>query len=46
MYEGTSGDAHAEVFLQLAQDSKQGPWQYTFAKGTGYSRFSLDWASS
>ncbi|KAI3321790.1 NAD(P)-binding protein [Xylariaceae sp. AK1471] len=44
MYKGVNSDAHAEVFLQLAQDAKQGPWQYTFAKGTGYARFSQDWA--
>ncbi len=42
MYNGVNGDAHADVFLQLAQDPKQGPWQYTFSKDNGYALFSKD----
>ncbi|GAP84071.1 putative NAD P-binding protein [Rosellinia necatrix] len=44
MYHGVNGDAHADVFLQLAQDPKQRPWQYTFSKKEGYAVFSKDWA--
>jgi hypothetical protein len=44
MVEGVNGDAHAEEFLKLARDPKQGPWQYTFAKGIGYKAFTpKDW---
>jgi len=44
MVEGANGDAHAEEFLKLAQDPKQGPWQYTFTKGIGYKAFTpKDW---
>ncbi|KAI1305614.1 hypothetical protein F5Y03DRAFT_394799 [Xylaria venustula] len=39
---GVSGAAHADVFLKLAQDPKQGPWQYTFTKDGGYTVFSKD----
>ncbi|KAI0966641.1 hypothetical protein F4678DRAFT_269249 [Xylaria arbuscula] len=39
---GVNGAAHADVFLQLAQDPKQGPWQYTFTKDGGYTVFSKD----
>ncbi|KAI0434767.1 hypothetical protein F5Y09DRAFT_217170 [Xylaria sp. FL1042] len=42
MYKGANSDAHADVFLQLAQDPKQGPWQYTFVKGSGYTKFPKD----
>ncbi|KAI0907455.1 hypothetical protein F4823DRAFT_552451 [Ustulina deusta] len=42
MYNGVNGDAHADMFLQLAQDPKQGPWQYTFSKDNGYALFSKD----
>jgi hypothetical protein len=33
------GDAHAELFWQLAQDKRQGPWMQTFVKGKGYVKF-------
>ncbi|KAI1367488.1 hypothetical protein F5Y08DRAFT_68004 [Xylaria arbuscula] len=42
MYKGVNGDAHADVFLQLAQDPKQGPWQYTFSRDQGYAVFPKD----
>ncbi|KAI0532417.1 hypothetical protein GGR58DRAFT_180246 [Xylaria digitata] len=44
MYKGVNGDAHAKVFLELAQNSEQGPWQYTFSKDNEYAVFSKDWA--
>lgn len=34
------GDGHAQLFLQLAEDSTPGPWLQTFVKGVGYKRFS------
>ncbi|KAI0099401.1 NAD(P)-binding protein [Daldinia grandis] len=34
-----SGIGHAEEFLKLAKDSKQGPWDYTFVSGKGYAEF-------
>ncbi|KAI1140154.1 NAD(P)-binding protein [Hypoxylon sp. FL0543] len=41
------GPAHAEVFVELAKDPKQRPWDYTFAKGVGYVAFPrqeyMDW---
>ncbi|KAI8633255.1 NAD(P)-binding protein [Xylariaceae sp. FL1651] len=41
MYNGLlNGDAHAEEYLKLARDPKQGHWQYTFVKGKGYVDFS------
>ncbi|KAK5631134.1 hypothetical protein RRF57_006849 [Xylaria bambusicola] len=42
MYKGVNGDAHADVFFQLAQDPKQGPWQYTFSRDNGYAVFPKD----
>ncbi|KAI1429616.1 hypothetical protein F5Y12DRAFT_414216 [Xylaria sp. FL1777] len=42
MYKGATADPHADVFLQLAQDPKQGPWQYTFSKENGYTQFPRD----
>ncbi|KAI1354911.1 hypothetical protein F5Y01DRAFT_271623 [Xylaria sp. FL0043] len=45
MYSGINSDAHADVFLQLAQDPKQGPWQYTFTKGIGYGSFPREFPS-
>ncbi|KAJ2974017.1 hypothetical protein NUW58_g8794 [Xylaria curta] len=43
MYKGVNADAHAKVFLELAQNPEQGPWQYTFSKEEGYAVFSKDW---
>lgn len=42
MWKGVNGPAHADVFLQLAKDPKQGPWQYTFSKEKGYAAFPKD----
>ena len=36
---GVDGEAHAELFLQLADGESQGPWQQTFVKGVGYKQF-------
>ncbi|KFY31696.1 hypothetical protein V493_00876 [Pseudogymnoascus sp. VKM F-4281 (FW-2241)] len=33
------GEAHAELYLQLAEGKSQGPWQQTFVKGVGYKQF-------
>ncbi|KAH8677747.1 putative short-chain dehydrogenase [Xylariales sp. PMI_506] len=33
------GEAHAKEFLDLAQDSKQRSWHYTFVDGQGYTEF-------
>lgn len=33
------GAAHAKEFLKLSTDKEQGPWMYTFVKGTGYADF-------
>ena len=34
-----SGEAHGELYVQLAEDQSQGPWQQTFVKGVGYKDF-------
>ncbi|KAI0408019.1 hypothetical protein F4802DRAFT_446984 [Xylaria palmicola] len=44
MYKGVNGDPHAQVFLELARSTKQGPWQYTFSEKNGYAVFSKEWA--
>ena len=33
------GAAHADLFFDLAEDSKQRPWQQTFVAGEGYKDF-------
>ncbi|KAF1963672.1 NAD(P)-binding protein [Byssothecium circinans] len=33
------GDAHAELYVVLAEGKAQGPWQQTFVKGKGYQKF-------
>ena len=39
VYNAIDGDAHAELFLELAEGKQQGPWQQTFVSGTGYKDF-------
>ena len=39
VYNAIDGDAHAELFLELAEGKVQGPWQQTFVSGTGYADF-------
>ncbi|KAI0017156.1 putative short chain type dehydrogenase [Xylariomycetidae sp. FL0641] len=39
MYKGIGGQAHAETYLELAQDPVQRPWKYTFVAGKGYKKF-------
>ncbi|OBT86027.1 hypothetical protein VE02_05532 [Pseudogymnoascus sp. 03VT05] len=38
-YSSIDGEAHAELYLQLAEGKSQGPWQQTFVKGIGYKKF-------
>ncbi|KAH8813471.1 putative short chain type dehydrogenase [Flagelloscypha sp. PMI_526] len=38
-YAAINGEAHAEHFIKLADDSEQGPWLQTFVKGKGYTQF-------
>ncbi len=33
------GDAHADLFWELAEADTQGPWHQTFVKGVGYKKF-------
>lgn len=35
----TGAEAHANTFLDLAQDEKQRTWHYTFVEGKGYVDF-------
>ncbi|CAI6342064.1 unnamed protein product [Periconia digitata] len=39
---GISGEAHAKLFKQLAEDEAQGPWLQTFVSGKGYVKFAAD----
>lgn len=39
MFVGLDGDAHAQHYLTLARDPKQGPWYSTFTKEKGYVKF-------
>ncbi|CRG91251.1 hypothetical protein PISL3812_08299 [Talaromyces islandicus] len=39
MYTGVNGPAHAEHYLSMVKDPKQGPWQQTFVEGKGYVEF-------
>ena len=36
---GIDGDAHADLFWELAQAETQGQWHQTFVKGVGYKKF-------
>lgn len=36
---GVDGDAHAKLYLELAEEKAQGPWQQTFVKNVGYKQF-------
>jgi hypothetical protein len=33
------GDAHGKMYLELAEEKEQGPWQQTFVKNVGYKNF-------
>lgn len=35
-----NGEAHGEAYYEMATSAKQGPWNYTFVQGKGYSKFS------
>ncbi|KAM0283250.1 hypothetical protein ACHAQH_002544 [Verticillium albo-atrum] len=34
-----SGEAHAKLYVELAESASQGPWQQTFVDGVGYKQF-------
>jgi len=38
-YFDINGEAHGELYVQLAEGKSQGPWQQTFVKGIGYKHF-------
>lgn len=40
-FRDVDGDAHAEMYVSLAEGDEQGPWQQTFVKGVGYKKFPL-----
>ena len=40
VYSAIDGDAHAKLYLELAEAKTQGPWQQTFVSGMGYKDFS------
>jgi hypothetical protein len=35
------GEAHADLFWELAQNAAQGPWLQTFVKDMGYQNFDM-----
>jgi hypothetical protein len=39
MFEGLGGQAHADMFLSLAERKVNLPWQVTFVSGKGYVEF-------
>lgn len=39
IYADLDGEAHGQLYVQLAENKSQGPWQQTFVKGVGYERF-------
>ncbi|KAH6867338.1 hypothetical protein B0T10DRAFT_534275 [Thelonectria olida] len=39
-----NGDAHANLYWELAQDKTQGPWMQTFVTGVGYKKFDTIYA--
>jgi hypothetical protein len=41
-----NGDAHAELYLKLAEEKGQGEWMQTFVKGVGYTKFDSHYVSS
>ncbi|CAL5871784.1 uncharacterized protein PFLUO_LOCUS6037 [Penicillium psychrofluorescens] len=38
-YSQLNGDAHAKLYVELAEHKSQGPWQQTFVKDIGYKHF-------
>ena len=38
-YSAIDGEAHAKLYVELAEGKTQGPWQQTFVKGKGYVKF-------
>lgn len=41
-----NGDAHAEMYLKLAEEKGQGEWMQTFVKGVGYTKFDSHYTAS
>ncbi|OBT38601.1 hypothetical protein VE00_11112 [Pseudogymnoascus sp. WSF 3629] len=41
-----NGDAHAELYLKLAEEKGQGEWMQTFVEGVGYTKFDSHYVSS
>jgi hypothetical protein len=39
MYTGLSGESHAKLYTELAENEEQLPWQQTFVTGLGYKKF-------
>jgi hypothetical protein len=39
VYSAVDGDAHAKLYVELAESKEQGPWQQTFVSGIGYKNF-------
>lgn len=40
VYNAIDGEAHAKLYLELAEGKTQEPWQQTFVSGLGYKDFS------
>lgn len=39
------GEAHADLFYDLAHGKSHGPWMHTFVKGVGYKNFDGEYSS-
>jgi hypothetical protein len=39
VWEGTDGEAHATLYLDLAESQEQLDWHHTFVPGVGYKKF-------
>ncbi|KAK6336406.1 hypothetical protein TWF696_001965 [Orbilia brochopaga] len=39
IYTGLGGPEHAKLYVELAEEPAQGPWQQTFTKEAGYKQF-------
>jgi hypothetical protein len=38
MWDGTNGDGHAQLYIELAEGAEQLDWQQTFVTGLGYKK--------
>jgi hypothetical protein len=41
-----NGEAHAKLYLELAEEKTHGPWMQTFVKDVGYTKFDSQYVSS